>query len=53
MKPMKLRDVQDITQHPRHDCRRSLMTWHNTREDWLRRETCIVLLRQRARRKAS
>jgi hypothetical protein len=29
------------------------MTWHNAREDWLRLETCIVLLRQRARRKAS
>jgi hypothetical protein len=29
------------------------MTWHNTREDWLRLEACLVLLRQRPRRRAS
>jgi len=30
----------------------SLMTWHNTREDWLRLQACLVLLRQRPRRRA-
>jgi hypothetical protein len=23
----------------------SLMTWHNTREDWLRLQACLVILR--------
>jgi hypothetical protein len=31
----------------------SLHTWHNTETDWLRLESCLVLLRQRARGKGT
>ena len=31
----------------------SLMTWRNTRGDWLRLQACLVLLRPRPRRRAS
>ena len=73
MKPLKLRDAQDIThirdmtvdEASRFASRYqpsqithnqvvalSLVTWHNTREDWPRLQACLVLLRQRPRRRA-
>jgi hypothetical protein len=31
----------------------SLHTWHNTPEDWLRLQACLVLLRQRPSRRTA